>query len=51
MTRTGEVVSPYGMCRELISDYAPTAIVIVLGRDGLEEVRVMELLPCKYKRS
>ena len=42
----GEVVSPCGMCRELLSDYAPACHVI------LSETRVVpvsELLPDKYK--
>lgn len=42
----GEVVSPCGMCRELLSDYAPACRVI------LSETRVVpvsELLPDKYK--
>ena len=46
----GEVVSPCGMCRELISDYSPRANVIVQGARGNEVVAVSELLPRKYKR-
>jgi len=47
---TGAIVSPCGMCRELISDYAPEARVIIL-RDGEPAlVPVGELLPDKYTR-
>ena len=45
----GNIVSPCGMCRELIGDYSPTATVIIL-RDGLPvAVPVAELLPDKYQ--
>jgi cytidine deaminase len=47
--RAGEVVAPCGMCRELISDYAPGANVIVPGPAGPELVPVGQLLPNKYK--
>ena len=46
--RFGEVVSPCGMCRELISDYSPTARVIVPGKEGEQVVPVGALLPNKY---
>ncbi|MEE9512692.1 MAG: cytidine deaminase [Anaerolineales bacterium] len=46
----GEIVSPCGMCRELISDYAPDACVIILRSGQLVTVTVMELLPDKYSR-
>jgi cytidine deaminase len=46
----GEIVSPCGMCRELISDYAPKACVIVLRSGQPVNVPVMELLPDKYSR-
>ena len=44
----GRVVSPCGMCREMISDYAPEAEVIVSGDDGLEILKIGELLPHKF---
>lgn len=47
---TGEVVSPCGMCRELIADYAPRAWVIVPSDDGEQAVPIAELLPNKYRR-
>ena len=43
----GTIVSPCGMCRELISDYAPDCVVI-LGEG--EAVPVASLLPRKYVR-
>ncbi len=49
--RQGEVVSPCGMCRELISDYSPDCQVIVPGDDGQPQVvRVGDLIPRKYRR-
>jgi len=46
----GRVISPCGMCREMISDYAPKAEVIVSGDDGLEIFKVADLLPHKFCR-
>ena len=46
--RQGQVVSPCGICRELISDYAPSCKVII-AED--ESIRINELLPRKYQRS
>jgi cytidine deaminase len=51
VTRRGEsdweILPPCGMCRELLSDYAPEASVIVpLGR-GLAKVILSDLLPMK----
>ncbi len=47
----GEVVSPCGMCRELISDYSPNAKVIIKENNNYEAVAVCELLPMKYNRT
>lgn len=47
--RTGKVISPCGMCRELISDYAPDANVIVPSDQGDTIVSISELLPNKYE--
>jgi cytidine deaminase len=45
--RKGRVVAPCGMCRELISDYAPGCKVIITE----EEITIIsELLPSKYQR-
>ena len=41
LTESGDIVLPYGMCRELISDYAPDA----------RAVPVLDLLPEKYDSS
>lgn len=50
VNRAGKVVAPCGICRELISDYAPNAHVIVPGVEGPERVPVTALLPNKYVR-
>lgn len=47
--RLGAVVSPCGMCRELVLDYAPEAVVVVPGDSGPEAVPMAALLPRKYK--
>ena len=46
----GDIVSPCGMCRELIGDYSPTAAVIVMRSEELVSVPIAELLPDKYRR-
>lgn len=50
VNRNGDVVSPCGMCRELILDYAPNAEVIIFEPPGLERVALTSLLPNKYRR-
>ena len=45
----GEIVSPCGMCRELISDYSPEAKVIIKENSNYGIVTINELLPQKYK--
>ncbi len=45
------VCAPCGMCRELISDYAPDAQVLVPDDAGSVVRRhILELLPAKYRR-
>ena len=44
------VVSPCGACRELITDYAPDAFVIVPGPAGLVKLPVRALLLMPYRR-
>lgn len=44
------VVSPCGMCREMISDYAPDAWVIMPTEGEPELVSVASLLPRRYAR-
>lgn len=47
---TGRVVSPCGMCREMIADYAPDARVILKIEDELRAVPVRQLLPFPYEQ-
>jgi cytidine deaminase len=49
VNRHGKVVAPCGMCRELISDYSPEALVILFSEQG-EITFVATLLPNKYLR-
>lgn len=45
-----KVVSPCGICREMLTDFAQGAVVILL-RDGVHvRVPVEDLLPAKYRR-
>lgn len=44
-----QVVSPCGGCRELITDYAPDAFVILEENGELFKVKAAMLLPQKYK--
>ncbi|MBI3939058.1 MAG: hypothetical protein HY323_18955, partial [Betaproteobacteria bacterium] len=50
VNRRGEVISPCGMCRELIADYSPGARVIVPRGRGEEVTSIAALLPNKYRR-
>ncbi len=45
-----KVVSPCGICREMLTDFAPGAVVILAREEGLARVPVEELLPAKYRR-
>src|SRR5262249_53403428 len=45
-----KVVSPCGLCREMLTDFAPGASVILARDEGLVRVPVEELLPAKYRR-
>ncbi|WP_035436356.1 MULTISPECIES: cytidine deaminase [unclassified Bacillus (in: firmicutes)] len=45
------VVSPCGMCRELISDYAPHCYVLLEVGNEIIKTTIDELIPYKYKRS
>lgn len=44
------VVSPCGMCRELISDYGADTEVIHPGEGGLRKAPVLDLIPAKFVR-
>lgn len=46
------VLAPCGMCREMIPDYGPSAMVIVPRPDGnVAKKPIRKLLPDKYKRN
>lgn len=45
-----KVVSPCGMCRELISDYSPDCFVILEIDGELQKTKISELIPLKYSR-
>jgi len=48
--QTIQVVSPCGICREMLADFAPDCRVIVPVDDGLVRVAPIDLLPNKYFR-
>ncbi len=45
-----KVVTPCGMCRELISDYCPDVNVIIPYENNVVKCKISELLPLKYIR-
>lgn len=45
-----KVVSPCGMCRELISDYAEDCFVIIEVDGETVKTKISELIPLKYTR-
>jgi cytidine deaminase len=45
-----KVVSPCGICREMLTDFAPGAAVIILRDETHVRMPVEDLLPAKYKR-
>ncbi|WP_285768471.1 cytidine deaminase [Peribacillus sp. SI8-4] len=45
-----KVVSPCGMCRELISDYSPDCFIVLEIGGELEKTKIAELIPLKYHR-
>jgi cytidine deaminase len=47
VNRQGQIMSPCGMCRELISDYSAICKVIMTEK---ESIIISELLPHKYLR-
>jgi len=49
--REPQLVSPCGICREMLNDFAPGAVVLLAGSHGTTERRAVEsLLPDKYRR-
>jgi cytidine deaminase len=49
VTESGDIVAPCGMCRELISDYAPRARVLVDYKGVAIKKSIADLLPAKYQ--
>jgi cytidine deaminase len=45
------IIAPCGVCRELISDYSPDALVWITGDAGVQAVRALDLLPSKTRRA
>ncbi|UQZ32843.1 cytidine deaminase [Paenibacillus sp. PK3_47] len=45
-----KIVSPCGMCRELIADYGRDCKVIIMQEDKLAKTDILELLPMRYSR-
>ncbi|AAK80556.1 cytidine deaminase [Clostridium acetobutylicum] len=45
-----KVVTPCGMCRELISDYCQDVNVIIPYKNKVVKCKISELLPLKYSR-
>jgi cytidine deaminase len=45
-----QIVSPCGICREMLADFAPECRVIVPVNGAIGEVDVKDLLPNKYVR-
>lgn len=45
-----KVVSPCGICREMLTDFAPKAGIIMARPAGLVRLPVTDLLPDKYRR-
>jgi len=48
--REPQLVSPCGICREMLNDFAPGAAVLLDGAEGLHRRPVEALLPDKYRR-
>ena len=51
VNEAGDVVSPCGICREMLSDYSPDARVIVPAQPTPGAVSVSDLLPNKFVRA
>lgn len=45
-----QLVSPCGICREMLNDFAPGAAVLLDGPEGIHRRPVEALLPDKYRR-
>lgn len=49
-TKEIKIVSPCGICREMLSDFAPQARILVSENGAIQSVRPADLLPNKYRR-
>lgn len=45
------IIAPCGVCRELLSDYSPEAMIWITSDAGIEPVAAIELLPSKTRRA
>jgi cytidine deaminase len=45
-----QIVSPCGICREMLADFAPDCVVLAPRPDGVARVKPVDLLPNKYFR-
>jgi cytidine deaminase len=41
--------APCGACRQVIFEFGPDALVLFQGKNGVEEKRASELLPCGFQ--
>jgi cytidine deaminase len=48
---SGQVVSPCGICREMLADYAQGASIWVPGANGPEPQPIQALLPRRYNKN
>lgn len=48
--KTGKIVMPCGICRELLMDYCPEVEIISEIDGELKLIKISDLLPFKYKR-
>lgn len=49
--QTPYVVSPCGVCREMLSDYCPQAEVFYVENGEVKKVKAIDLLPGKYVKT
>ena len=45
---SGEVISPCGNCRQILSDYIPNCYVIIKVGDELKKIKAKNLIPYSY---
>lgn len=50
VSENGSACAPCGACRQVIFEFGPDALVLFQSEDGLEEVRISELLPKGFGR-